>query len=116
MSLKKRSTGEMVSTVVSVGLGAAYGRVVGYDLKSSADTSVSATVVDARGQTIATVGSADYTTLTPKVLTPANAVVEAGTAATANAGFGGVIAQSPLTVTPAGVGSGTFRIDFFVEV
>jgi hypothetical protein len=117
MALKKRSTGALTSTAtVTVGLGAAYGRVVGYDLLSSADTSVSVAVVDARGKTIATVGSADYTTLTAVNLSAETCSTEDGTAATGNAGFGGVIAQSPLTVTPAGLGSGTITVSFFVEV
>lgn len=122
MAFKKRSTGALATTAAKrVGLGAGYGRVVGYNVFASADTSVSVAVVDADGKTIATIASGDYTNTTgkdgvEKTLTPENAVTEDGTAATGNAGFDGVWARSPLTVTPAGLGSGTVTVDFYVEV
>lgn len=121
MALKKRSTGQLTTAAKNVGLGAQYGRVIGYNVFSSADTSVSFAIVDADGKTIATVASGDYTNTTgkdgvEKVLTAENAVTEDGTAATGNAGFGGVFAKSPLTVTPSGVGSGYASMDFYVEV
>lgn len=121
MAVKKRSSARMTTAAVRVGLGGAYGLVVGYNVFSSADTSVALAIVDADGKTIATVASADYTNTTgkdgvEKVLTNENAVTEDGTAATGNAGFGGVLARSPLTVTPTGVGSGYATVDFYVVV
>lgn len=116
MAIKKRSTGA-VSAAKDVGLGAAFGKVIGYRVKSSADTSISLAVVDDLGRTIATEGSADFTTEVFRNLTAEAAVTEDGTAATGNAGLiGGVFAKSPLTVTPSGVGSGTVTVDFYVEV
>jgi hypothetical protein len=118
MALKKRSTGALTANAtVTVGLGAAFGKVVGYDVSASADTTTAWAVVDARGKTIATVGSADYTTLTAVNLTAETASTEDGTAATGNAGaIDGVIAQSPLTVTLTNLTTGTATISFFVEV
>lgn len=121
MTIKKRSSAQMTTTAVTVGLGAAHGRVFGYNVFSSADTSISLAIVDADGKTIATVPSADYSNVTAKdgvekSLTNENAVTEDGSAATGNAGFGGVYARSPLTVTPSGVASGYVVIDFYVEV
>jgi hypothetical protein len=121
MAFKKRTTGAITGAKV-VGLGAAYGRVQGYNVLSSADTSVSIACVDADGKTIFTEASADFTNTTGKdgverVLTAEAAVTEDGTSATANAGFGpGVWAKSPLTITPAGVGTGTVTVDVYVEV
>lgn len=121
MAFKKRSSAQLTTVAGTVGLGASYGQVVGYNVFSSADVTVSLAIVDADGKTIATVPSADYTNTTgkdgvEKVLTPESAVTEDGTAATGNAGFGGVWAKSPLTVTPSGVGSGYVTIDFYVAV
>ena len=121
MALKKRSSARMTTAAVTVGLGAPYAEVVGYNVFSSADTSVALAIVDRDGKTIATVASGDYTNTTgkdgvEKTLTNENAVTEDGTAATGNAGFGGVVARSPLTVTPSGVGSGYATIDFYVKV
>jgi hypothetical protein len=124
-NIKKRSTGQLTTTAVDVNLGAPFAQVVGYNVFSSADTTVSAAVVDDDGETIATVPSADYTNTTgkdgvEKVLVPEGAttigVTEDGTDSTPNTIGGGVWAKSPLTVTPAGVGSGYASIDFYVEV
>lgn len=122
MAIKKRSSSQMTTAAVTVGLGAAYGMVLGYNVFSSADATVSLAIVDADGKTVATVASGDFTNTTgkdgvEKVLTSENAVTEDGTAATGNAGFGpGVFARSPLTVTPSGVASGYAVIDFYVLV
>lgn len=126
MAFKKRTTGAVTGNVATtVGLSAAYGRVLGYNVFSSADTSVSVAVVDADGKTIATVGSSDYTQTTGKdgvefTLSPegptTRGVTEDGTDSTANTARLGVWAKSPLTVTTAGSSSGTVTVDFYVEV
>ncbi len=126
MAVKKRSSAQMTTAAVSVGLGASYGYVRGYNVFSSADTSVSLAIADADGKTIATVASGNYTNTTGKDgvefnLSPegptGKGVTEDGTDATPNSGVGtGVFARSPLTVTPSGVGSGYATIDFYVEV
>jgi hypothetical protein len=120
MPFKKRTTGA-VTAAATVGLGAAYGRVFGYNVFSSADTSVSIACVDADGKTIFTEGSADFTNTTGKdgverVLEAETRVTEDGTSATGNAGGPGVWAHGPLTITPSGVGSGTVTVDVYVEV
>jgi len=118
MAIKKRTTGA-VSAAKDVGLGAAYGVVQAVDVLSSADTSVSVAIVDDNGDTVATITSSDYTTRTRFYLEPEEASVfdTAGEAAAANVATGrGVVAKSPLTITPSGVGSGTVTVDVYVEV
>lgn len=116
MTLKRRTITLTDTSAHTLGLGAQFGRVVGYDLLSSADTSVSLACVDTDSKTILTEGSADFTTLTTRALSIENAVTEDGTSATGNAGFGGVIAHSPLTLTASGLGSGNLRVRVYVEV
>lgn len=118
MSIKKRTTGA-VSAAATVGLGASYGIVHLVEVLSSADTSVSVAIVDSDSRTIATIASSDYTTKTQFYLSPVEATVfdSAGEVMAANGDASvGVLAHSPLTITPSGVGSGTVTVDVFVEV
>lgn len=103
-------------------LGAKYGRVVGYNVLSSGDTSASVTISDNEGKVIATVGSTDYTNTTGKdgvefQLSPEVTVTEDGTAGTSNTSGLGVWAQSPLSLLHAGIDTGeTLTVDVYVEV
>jgi hypothetical protein len=111
--------------VQTIGLGAPYAQVVGYNILSSVDTSVSAAIVDADGKTIATIASGDYTNTTLKdgvefTLSPegptGRGVTEDGTDAVANKVAGGVWARSPITITAAGLDSAeTATIDLYVK-
>jgi len=119
MTLKKRSTGAYDGAAArSVGLGAAYGIVKRVRLSASADTSVSLAITDRDGRTIATVASGNFTvTASDKAISaPTADVADTLGAAIAAAATEGVVARSPLTVTPAGVASGTVTVDVYVEV
>jgi hypothetical protein len=118
MTVKKRTTGA-VSAATDVGLGASYGLVRRVDVTASADTSVSLTITDENGDTVAIIASGDYTTRTSFYIVPAEARVfdTAGEAAAADSDVSApVVARSPLTVTPSGLGSGTVTVDVYVEV
>jgi hypothetical protein len=119
MSIKKRTTGA-ISAAATVGLGAPYAFVRAVDVTSSSDTSVSVAITDGNGDTVATIASADYTTRARFYIAPVETRVF-DTAGDASADLegnigGGVIAESPLTITPSGVAAGTVTVDVFVEV
>jgi len=120
MAIKKRSTGAYDGVAArAVGLGAAYSKVLAVDVKASSDTTVSVAITDRDGEVIATIASADYTTRTRFFLVPVEARVfdTAGEVAAADSAVSpAVVARSPLTITPAGVGAGTVTVDVFVEV
>jgi hypothetical protein len=118
MAIKKRTTGA-ITAAADLGLGAAYGEVKRIDVTASADTSVSLAVVDENGDTVATIASADYTTRTRFYIAPVETEVwDTGGDASANTEGNsvGVIARSPLTITPSGLGTGTVTVDVYVEV
>jgi hypothetical protein len=119
MTLKRRTKTFTADVAATLGLGSAYAVVRAIEVLSSVDTSVSFAVVDRDSRTIATIASADYTTRTQFNLTP----LETRTVDTggdfqidAEGGVGGVVARSPLTITPTGIGSGTVTFEAFVEV
>jgi hypothetical protein len=103
-------------------LGAKYGRVVGLNVLSSADTSAAVTISDNEGKVVATIASGDYTNTTGKdgvefFISPETAVTEDGTAATSNTGGLGVWAMSPLSLLHSGIDTGeTLTVDVYVEV
>lgn len=115
MTIKRRTITLADTSAHDLGLGFSYAEIIGYDLLSSADTSVSLACVDDDGKTILTEGSADFTTLTRRVLEAETRVTEDGTAATGNAGGPGVQAKSPLTLTASGLGSGTLRVRVYAR-
>lgn len=121
MAFKRRRIVLSDTSAHDLGLGASFAIVRGYNLLSSSDTSVSLAVTDDDGKTIFTESSADFTNTTGKdgverTLSTESAVTEDGTAATGNAGHGGVWAKSPLTLTASGLGAGTLTVDVYVEV
>jgi hypothetical protein len=120
MSIKKRTTGA-ISAAADLGLGSptAYALIRRIDVTASADTTVSLAITDENGDTVATIASSDYTTRTSFYIVPEEARVfdTAGEVAAANAELAPpVVARSPLTVTPSGLGSGTVTVDVYVEV
>lgn len=120
MSIKKRRislTAVAGAAEGEVGLGAKYGRVVRVEvLETGADTSSDVEIVDNSERPVFAIASIDFTTKKSYNLTPEAAKTEDGTDATANAGFGGVVAESPLTVSLANAGTNAAVIDVFVEV
>lgn len=111
----KRSTGAMATGVSStvVNMGEMYGIVRNIRLLSSADTTIAPTVTDADGLVVYTKSATDYTTATNANLTH-EGVDQANNAL---ADVIEVFARSPLTVAVSGgVTSGTFTVEFTVEV
>ena len=119
MAIKKRTIVLSDTSAHTLGLGAAYGRVVRADVLSSSDTSVSLAVVDADSVTVGTWASADYTTIARRYLGPVETdIYDAGGDASANTEGQaiGLVAKSPLTLTASDMGAGTLTVDVYVEV
>ena len=118
MALSRRRATFTADVAQDKGLGAPYGTVRCIDVDASADTSVAFAVVDDNGDTVATIASGDYTTRTRFYLTPVEARVF-DTAGEVNAADSaqavGVVAKSPLTITPTGIGSGNVVVDVYVD-
>lgn len=111
----KRSTGAMATGVSStvVNLGSQYANIKRIRLLASADTSIAPTVTDADGFVAYTKTSTDYTTAVDAMLSH-EGVDQANNAV---ADLLDVIVRSPVTVAVSGgVTSGTFSVEFIVEV
>lgn len=139
MTIKKRHVEGLVSadpvSLTAVGLGASYGRILGFNARNYAssakasggtDTSIKVKITDGDSRVVYLEASArDYTTekavrfaaddtstgLDPLVVDATGAAITAG-------GGQGVIAKSPVTVALVGGGTATdyFSIDLLVEV
>lgn len=123
MAIKRRRitlTAVAGSATGTLGLGASYGRVFRIEtVATGADTSSDLAITDADSRSIFALAGTDYVNSGNGVksdVTPENAKTEDGTAATANAGFGGILAKSPLTVALANAGTNVQVVDVFVEV
>jgi hypothetical protein len=109
---KLRSTGSFTGASTTVNLGAQIAKVRAIRLFSSADTSVAPTITDAYGKNIYLKTSTNYTTAVFGQLSHAGV----DQAANAVADLLDIVVKSPVTVAQTGLGSGTFKVDFYTEV
>lgn len=119
MAIKRRTVSFSADVAQKVGLGDRYGVIRRVDCVASADTTVAVTIADDDGVNVYTLASGDHTTKKRQYITPIETtVVDTGGDAMIDAegAPGGVVASGPVTVTPVGIGSGTFTVDIFVEV
>jgi hypothetical protein len=111
-SILLRSTGTFTGASTTVNLGATITKIRAIRLTSSADTSVAPTITDAYSKNIYVKTSTDYTTLVLAQLSHEGV----DQAANAVADLLDVVVKSPVTVAQTGLGSGTFKVEFWVEV
>jgi hypothetical protein len=110
--LRLRSTGAFTAASTTVNLGAPFALIKAIRLTSSADTSVAPTITDAYSKNIYLKSSSDYDPAILKQLSH-EGVDQAGNAV---ADLLDVVAKSPITVAQTGLGSGTFKVEFWTEV